>query len=181
MRQLLKLEGAEQPVPTRDGLWKGQGFGTRGSRTCMNLSRGHSDMERGRAQTPCSSSSVSPAVLMLDQAYPGTLPVLPVRGARAGAILCHVPPRVLPHVLSPTHCCYHFLPPMVGGAQRPHFSSYFKAGASTGLQRRTEAPGGPHSLTVTSVFSFPGRVKLWFWNFLQTTSTSKITRCFIYF
>jgi hypothetical protein len=127
---------------------------------------------------------------MLGQAYPGTLPVLPVRGAGSGIVppcstSCFAPcpvvcPVVVPPPPLPPHC-YHFLLPMIGGTQRPHFSLYFKAGASTSLQRRKEAHGEPHSLTVTGVFSHPGRAKLWFWNFLQIISASKITSCFICF
>lgn len=157
---------------------------TRGSRTRMGLSRGHLDRGRGRAQIPGSSSAVFPAVLRLSQAYPGAFPVLPARGA--GAVLTMPPPHhVPPHVLSPTQ------PPLL--PLRAADSLRYTEGEfqllvklqSGSLHKPPEKKGSPcRGLTawfITGVFSYQGRAKLRFWNFLPVISASEITSCFVCF
>lgn len=126
-----------------------------------------------------------PAALTPGQAYPGAFPVLPARGGGSGAVLTMSPHHVPPNVLSPTQ------PPLL--PLRAADSLRYTEGEfqllvklqSGRLHKPPEKKGswcrGLTAWFITGVFSYQGRAKLRFWNFLPVISASEITSCFVCF
>lgn len=115
---------------------------------CMGLSTGHSDVERHRqAQTPCSSSSVSPAVLMRCQAHSqfSQLGVLGLELYPPCSTSCSTPCPA-PHPLLLSFPAAYGLRHTGTTFQFTHTS---KLEPPQACREERKPIGGPHSLTVT--------------------------------
>lgn len=140
----------------------------------MGPSTGHSDMERGQAQIPLLFRS--PAVLMLGQAYPGPLPVLPVRGAGSGAAPPCSTPRPVPHPLL-------LLLPAAYGRRHTETTFQFRL-QSWSFHKLAEKKGSPWGASQPDCnwcFLLPKKSQALVLELLQIISASKITSCFVCF